>query len=125
MASIGRHRDRSAFANAVSRTVPCRYDPVRFPLRPASAHPWYSSMARYIPSARKSPRANCPTEYANFTAKMERFPANLQAALFGFSHSLLKQEVSGLFVRPASFQANRDSGSKLQASDAISDHLIR
>ena len=55
-------------------------------------------MTRYIPSANKSSRANCPTECANFTAKIGRFPVNLQAALVGFNHSPLKQEVLDLFI---------------------------
>lgn len=109
-------RTRSAVP---SRLVPCRYDPIRFPLRPTSA----LLDGSIHPVGGKSPRANCPTEYANFTAKIGRFPANLQAALFGFSHSLLKQEVYSYVPRVLKRIVN--SGSKLQASDVISDHLIR
>lgn len=48
-----------------SCSVPSR--PVRFPFRAVSAHPKYSSMARYVrPAARKSPRATCPTKCTNF-----------------------------------------------------------
>lgn len=132
MVSVGRRRDRSAFPNAIppfrSRAVSLHYDPSGFRVLScrfrASVIQFDGSI--HFPPARKSPRANCPTKLcANFTAKIGEIFRQL---ITGFIRPLAFHPETGspaLLVRSASSQADRDSGSKLEANHVISDRLLR
>lgn len=110
-----------------SRPVPCRAVtmPSGFRFLPV---PHIRNTARWLGTSRRrgNPRERTVRSSAQTSPRRSGdFPRTCKRLYSALVIRSWSRKFSGLFVRPANSRPNHESRSKLQASDVISDHLLR